>query len=220
MKRLLSLALLPVLLITPVVADSIDEAEAKQRGLSVEAVQLEHAKREIADLKAQVLDLKAKLAAATAPATVKAAPSSPSTNSTKPAIMTLEEVLGQVPANLRDKPLPAKPTDADRGNAQRTHDQRIQWIKSHSPGGIFTCTLAVKRVDSRGASVWLTGTSAREPGKPSSAGAALILDAYFEQQADPKMYPGDVVTFRGEFADDIPSIKLVKCQVVSIVPGK
>ena len=49
-------------------ADSIDEAEAKSRGVSVQQVQLENAKAKIADLQKQVADLQGQLKAAKADA--------------------------------------------------------------------------------------------------------------------------------------------------------
>lgn len=43
-------------------ADSINDAEAKRRGVSVEVIQLEHAKERIATLEKQVAELQAKIA--------------------------------------------------------------------------------------------------------------------------------------------------------------
>ena len=70
MKRLPIVAFLALLLAAaPIFADSIDDAEAKRRGVAVEVVQLERTKQQVADLTAQVASLKAQLAAAKAPAT-------------------------------------------------------------------------------------------------------------------------------------------------------
>jgi hypothetical protein len=61
---------------SPVTADSIDDAEAKKQGVSVEQVQLERAQQRIKELETQVAQLKSQLAAsATQPAAAKPAAS-------------------------------------------------------------------------------------------------------------------------------------------------
>lgn len=51
------------LIAAPALADSLDDAEAKRRGVAVEVVQLERAKAQIADLQKQVADLSAQIVA-------------------------------------------------------------------------------------------------------------------------------------------------------------
>ena len=104
MKRLLAAILLLALLAPPLRADSIDEAEAKRRGVPVEAVQLEHANQQIADLRAQVATLQKQLAdlkaATTRPATAaasRAASSAPAYSLAKN--MTLEEAKQSFPGH-------------------------------------------------------------------------------------------------------------------------
>jgi len=65
----------------PALGDSIDDAEAKRRGVAVEVVQLEHARARIAELEAQVTALQKQLATGTQPnrTTPTAAGGSPAT---------------------------------------------------------------------------------------------------------------------------------------------
>ena len=116
-------------------ADSLDETDAKRRGISIEAVQLEKAKAEIQYLEAKV----AKLERENASLVAKVA-STPNTASTKPSAtmaadagkpqqkpITLQQFLALVPANLL--PYGQNPL----------RDQQINdWIKQNSVGRALT----------------------------------------------------------------------------------
>jgi hypothetical protein len=92
------------LLIATALADSVDEAEAKRKGISVEAVEVERLKARVAALEAEVKSLQAKIAA-TQPTPAMTLPAkTPSLiiaqNNKPPATQTAQTLPGQRPVDI------------------------------------------------------------------------------------------------------------------------
>lgn len=104
---------------------------------------------------------------------------------TKPATITLDQLLAKLPANLNPK----------QGETPRQADERKNWLLKESKGKVFRLQFEVDRVaegDQKGQSI-LSGSEKRL--------VRIASASYSTETNREKIYPSDIVTVEGTLRD-------------------